>query len=80
VVPFVDFRALRAVRAAKVASDYDSNGDADTEPGRNVAGGDAQRSANAGTQNDAQRDLHRWSLHFFPRVLFPRTPGMGGRA
>jgi hypothetical protein len=33
----------------KVASDYNSDGDADTQPGRNVAGGDAQRSANAGT-------------------------------
>jgi hypothetical protein len=38
---FVDFRALGAVRSVKVASDYDSDGDADTQPGRNVAGGDA---------------------------------------
>jgi len=50
LVLFVDFRTLRAVRASKVASDYDSDGDADTQPGRNVAGGGAQRSANAGTQ------------------------------
>jgi hypothetical protein len=41
LVLFVDFRALGAVCATKVASDYDSDGDADTQPGRNMPGSDA---------------------------------------
>jgi hypothetical protein len=63
LVFFVDHRALPAVRATKVASDYDSDCDTYAQPGRNVAGDDAHGSANAGAQNNAQRDLHGWFLH-----------------
>jgi hypothetical protein len=55
---FVDFLALWAVGAAKVASDCDPDGDAHSQPRRNVAGGDAQRGADAGTENNAQNNLH----------------------
>jgi hypothetical protein len=40
LVLFVDFRALGAVCVTKAASDYDSDGDADTQPGRDVPGSD----------------------------------------
>jgi hypothetical protein len=42
----------------KVASNYDSDGDADTQPGRDVPGSEAQCGADSGAQNNTQRDLH----------------------
>jgi hypothetical protein len=65
-VLFVDFRALGALRAAKIASDYHSDRDAYAQPGRDVAGGDAQRGADSGAQDNAQGDLHGWSFHISP--------------
>jgi hypothetical protein len=41
LVLFVDFCALGAVCSMNIASDYDSDGNADAQPCRNVAGGDA---------------------------------------
>jgi len=41
LVFFVDFLALWAVGAAKVSSDCDPDGDAHSQPRRNVAGGHA---------------------------------------
>jgi hypothetical protein len=58
LVLFVDFGALSTVRAAKIASDYDSNGDSHGQPDRNVAGGDAHRGADAGPESNAKDDLH----------------------
>jgi hypothetical protein len=41
LVFFMDFLALWAVGAAKVASDRDPDGDSHSQPRRNVAGGHA---------------------------------------
>jgi hypothetical protein len=75
LVLFVDLCALGAVGPAKVASDYDSDGDADCQPDRNVAGGDAHRGADAGAESDAKDNLH-WLLH----VLFLKSSTTAGRA
>jgi hypothetical protein len=60
---FVDGFALGAVGAAKVASDYHSDGDTHGQPDADVAGGHAHRGADAGAESDAKDNLHRWSFH-----------------
>ena len=58
LVLFVDFRALGAVRPAKVASDDYSDGDSHGQPDGNVTSGDAHRGADAGAEGDAENNLH----------------------
>ncbi len=63
LVLLVDFGALGAVRATKVASDYYSDGDSHGQPDRDVTGGDAHRGADAGAESDTECDLHGRSFH-----------------
>jgi hypothetical protein len=76
-VPFVDFRALDAVRSMKVVSDYDSDGDTNGQPDGDVAGGDAYRGANAGAESHTQDDLDRTSFHVCFLKIMTTTAGRG---
>jgi hypothetical protein len=78
LVPFVDFRALGAVRSMKVASDYDSDGDTDGQPDGDVAGGDAHRGADAGAESNTQDGLHRTSFHVSFLKIMTTTAGRAG--
>jgi hypothetical protein len=78
LVLFVDLCALGAVDAAKVASDYDSDGDTDRQPDRNVAGGDPHRGADPGAESDAKNDLH-WLLHVSSTVFGNGWDGRNAR-
>jgi hypothetical protein len=77
LVLFVDLCALGAVGAAKIASDYDSDGDADCQPYGDVAGGDAHRGADAGAESNTQDDLHGTSFHVSFLKIMTTTAGRG---
>jgi hypothetical protein len=66
LVLFVDGLAFGTWRASEGTADCDCDGDTHGQPDGDVARGHAQRRTNAGTESDAQGDLHLGFLQGVP--------------